>query len=65
MEVSSVTSYGWRDNMQVVEKKTTYDYLKGNDVVVVERRSYEVTLYSIAGQLETFGMKGNSIDQMI
>ncbi len=65
MEVSIVTNYGWRDNMQIVEKKTTYDYPKGNDVVVVERRSYEVTLYSAAGQLDTSSSKGNSIDQMI
>ncbi len=65
MEVSIVTNYGWRDNMQIVEKKTTYDYPKGNDVVVVERRSYEITLYSAAGHLDTASSKGNSIDQMI
>jgi hypothetical protein len=65
MEVSAVTYYGWRDGLQTVEKKTTYDYAKGNDVVVVERRSYEVTLYSSTGQLETSSSKGNSIDQMI
>jgi hypothetical protein len=65
MEISIVTNYGWRDNMQVVEKKTTYDYPKGNDVVTVERRTYEVTLYGSAGQLKTSSSKGNSIDQMI
>ena len=65
MEISSVTSYSWRDNMQVVEKKTTWDYPKGNDVVVVERRSYEVILYGAAGQLENSSSKGNSIDQTV
>ena len=65
MEVNSVTSYSWRDNMQIVEKKTTWDYPKGNDVVVVERRSYEVILYSSVGQLENSSSKGNSIDQMV
>ena len=65
MEVSSVTNYGWRDDMRVVEKKTTYDYPKGNDVVVVERRSYEVILYSLQGQLEMANSKGNNIDQMV
>jgi len=48
-----------------MEKKTTYDYPKGNDVVTVERRTYEVTLYGSAGQLKTSSSKGNSIDQMI
>ncbi len=65
MEVSSVTSYGWRDNFQTVEKKTTFDYPQGTDVIVIERRSYEVTLYGSDGSLNSSNSKGNNIDQMI
>jgi arabinogalactan endo-1,4-beta-galactosidase len=64
MEIKSVTYYGWRDNLQTVEKRITYDYPKGNDVTVVEQRSYLVTLYDGRGNADTFQNKGNNIDQM-
>ncbi len=64
MEVSSITYYGWKDGHQTVERRTTYDYEKGNDVTIVEHRSYEVTLYSNNGSLETQN-KGNIIDQLV
>jgi hypothetical protein len=64
MEVSAITYYGWRDGYQTVEKRTTYEYPKGNDVTVVENRFYLVTLYTGQGSLETHN-RGNNIDQMI
>ncbi len=66
MEVSAVTYYGWRDCFQTVEKRTTYDYPKSNDVTVVEHRSYQVTtLYDSNGSLDNSNNKGTNIDQMI
>lgn len=65
MEVSSVTYLGWRDSYQTVEKRITYDYPKGNDVTIVENRSYLVTLYTAEGSLDSKNNKGNNIDQMI
>jgi hypothetical protein len=64
MEVNSVTYYGWRDNLQTVEKRITYDYSNGNDVTVVERRSYLITLYDGRGNVDVSQSKGNNIDQM-
>jgi len=64
MEVSAITYYGWRDGYQTVEKRTTYDYPKGNDVTIVEQRSYLITLYNEQGTLETHN-RGNNINQMV
>jgi hypothetical protein len=63
MEVHSVTYHGWRDNLHTVEKRITYDYEKGNDVTVVERRSYTIEVYDSKGSI-TQNLKGNVIDQM-
>jgi hypothetical protein len=65
MEVSAITYYGWRDGLQTVEKRTTYDFPKGNDVTTVEHRSYQITLYDSGGSLSQSNSKGNNIDQMI
>jgi len=64
MEVSAVTYYGWRDGHQTVEKRTTYDYPKSNDVTTVEHRSYQIILYTEQGSLETHN-RGNNIDQLV
>ncbi len=64
MEISSVTYLGWRDGHQIVEKRVTYDYEKGNDVTVVETRRYQIILYDSMGQPQQHG-KGNNIDQMV
>ncbi len=64
MEIHSVTYHGWRNGLQTVEKRVTYNYEKGNDVTVVERRSYEVILYdSKAKMIED--VKGTNIDKMV
>jgi hypothetical protein len=63
MEVSAVTYYGWQDNLRTVEKRITYDYPKGSDVTVVEHRSYQITLYTEQGKLETYN-KGSTFDQL-
>jgi hypothetical protein len=64
MEVSSVTYYGWRDNLRIVEKSVTYDYPKGNDVTIVEQRSYSVSLYTGQGSLEAHN-RGSNFDQLV
>ena len=65
MEIKSVTYYGWRDNLQTVEKRVTYDYSNGNDVTVVEHRSYLVHVYSADGVIEKNNNKGTNIDQLV
>lgn len=62
MEIKSVTYYGWRDHYQTVEKRITYDYSKGNDVVTVERRSFPVMLYAADGYTHT-DSKGSQVDK--
>lgn len=64
MEVHSITYHGWRDNTQTVEKRITYDYEKGNDVTVVENRSYTIMLYASDGKMEN-PSKGNHVDEMV
>ena len=64
MEVHSATFYGWKDSFRTVEKRTTFDYEKGNDVTVVERKSFQVTLYDSNANL-TGPDKGTNIDQMV
>ena len=64
MEIHSVTYHGWQDSMRTVEKRVTYEYEKGNDVTVVERRSYLIEMYDRSGSLIS-NNKGNNIDQMV
>ncbi len=64
MEVSAVTYYGWRDGYQTVEKRVTFKYDTGNDVTVVERRSYNVEVYDAKGSVLQVN-KGTVIDQMV
>ena len=63
MEVHSVSNLiGWVDNRLIKEFKTTYNYEKGNDVVITELRSYAVQLYSEAGTLTDYPNKGSNVD---
>ena len=64
MEVQSVTYHGWQDGLKTVEKRSTYKYEQGNDVTVVERRSYIVEVYDARGSV-TQVSKGTVIDQMV
>jgi hypothetical protein len=64
MEVQSATYYGWSEGLRTVEKRITYNYEQGNDVTVVERRSYTVEMYDAKGSI-TQPAKGNTIDQMV
>ena len=64
MEVQSVTYYGLNDGLRTVEKRMTYNYEQGNDVVVVERRSYTIEMYDSKGSIEQ-PSKGSNIDQMV
>ena len=64
MEVQSVTYHGWQDGSKTVEKRLTYKYEEGNNVTVVERRSYTVEVYDAKGSV-TQDNKGNNIDQMV
>jgi len=64
MEVQSVTYHGWQDGFKTVEKRSTYKYEQGNDVTVVERRSYVVAVYDAKGSVSQV-TKGAVIDQMV
>ncbi len=64
MEVQSVTYYGLNRDLRTVEKRMTYNYEQGNDVVVVERRSYTIEMYDSKGSIEQ-PSKGSNIDQMV
>ena len=64
MEVQSVTYYGFNRDLRTVEKRMTYNYEQGNDVVVVERRSYTIEMYDSKGSIER-PSKGSNIDQMV
>jgi hypothetical protein len=66
MEIRTVSNtLGWDNNRLIKEFKTTYDYEKGNDVTVVERRSYAVQVYSSSGVLDDYPSKGNQIDTKV
>ncbi len=63
MDVQTVSNIlGYRYDTLVKEFRTTYNYEKGNDVTVVERRSYRVTLYDSAGNVDEYPNKGNQVD---
>ena len=65
MEVSSVTYYGWKDGLKTAEKRITFDYPQGNDVTIVENRSYTVAVYDSKGAVESVNNKGNVIDKLV
>ncbi len=63
MDVQTVSNIlGYRYDTLVKEFRTTYNYEKGNDVTVVERRSYRVTLYDSSGNVTEYPTKGGQID---
>ena len=63
MEIHSVSNIiGWMQNRLVTESRTTFNYDKGNNVTVVERRSQLVQLYDSKGNLDEYPTKGNQLD---
>ena len=63
MEIQTATYYGVHGDLRTIEKRTTFDYDKGNDVTQVERYSYTVTLYTTQGVLKDHA-KGMNVDQL-
>ena len=63
MEIQTATYYGVHGDLRIIEKRTTFDYDKGNDVTQVERYSYAVTLYTTQGVLKDHA-KGMNVDQL-
>ena len=64
MQINSITYLGWQENIRTIEKRISYDYEKGNDVVVVERRYYPTTVYDVNGVIDIV-TKGSNIDKTI
>ena len=63
MEIHNVSNIiGWMQNRLITESKTTFNYEKGNDVAIVERKSQLVQLYDSKGNLEDYLSKGNQVD---
>ncbi len=63
MDILTVSSVlGYQYDSLIKENRTTYNYEKGNDVTIVERRSYKVTLYDSAGNVNEYPNTGTQID---
>lgn len=63
MEVKEISYYGWRGDYRTLEKRSTYDYPSGNDVVSIERRSYLVISYNEKGkEIQHSNNISNNID---
>jgi hypothetical protein len=58
------TSYSWHDNKFVITDYKTKTFDNGLQLQTVERRSYQVTLYSSTGELVQHANKGNAVDKM-
>ena len=58
------TSYNWHGNRFVITDYKTKTFDNGLQLQTVERRSYQVTLYSSIGELVQHTNKGNAIDKM-
>ena len=64
MQINSITYLGWQENLRTIEKRISYDYEKGNDVVVIERRFYPTDVYGVNGTIDVV-VKGDNIDKTI
>jgi hypothetical protein len=58
------TSYSWQGNRLVITDYKTKTFDNGLQLQTVERRSYQVTLYSSTGELVQHTNKGNAVDKM-
>ena len=66
MQVNTVSNVlGYAYDYLLTERRTTYNYDKGNDVTVVERRSYKITLYDQLGNLQEHQSKGENVDKRV
>jgi hypothetical protein len=63
MQVNTVHStLGWFGSRLQTETRSVYHYDKGNDVVVVERRYIDMSLYDHRAVLPATETKGRTID---
>ena len=58
------TSYSWHGNNFVITEYKTRKFDNGLQLHTVERRGYEVSLYSSTGELVQHTSKGNAVDKM-